>query len=288
MKHTLWWRALSLLVLLAGAGVLLPARAQGEVTLLAVSDMASCISDGDEAVAALLDTLEGLVISPGDNSQSVGSWQYYQDCYEPNFGRHRGRIYPVPGNHDLYQGTLDDYYAYFGSQAGVPGQGYYSFGYGAWLIIGLNSMVPMYDGSPQAQWLRATLAASPVRCTLAFFHHPVFSSGAGGVSPRARDVFRILYEAGADVIVSGDAHHYERFAPMNLQRRADPERGIRQFIVGTGGASQTRLAGRWRTTEVRSSAYGITRFTLGDGYYRWQFIPAAGSDFSDAGEDVCR
>lgn len=281
---------LLLCVLIAGLAGTGPGQlqAQGEVVLLAVSDMASCISDGDEAVAALLDTLDGLIISPGDNSQGVGSLQYYQECYEPNFGRHKGRIHPVPGNHDVYEGKLDNYYTYFGPNAGPPGLGYYSFNYGTWHIIGLNSMISLQPGSPQAAWLQADLAANPVRCTLAFFHHPMYGSGAGGRSPRAENAFRLLYEAGADIVVSGDQHQYERFAPMNPYMAIDRERGIRQFIVGTGGASHGRVGGRWRATEARSSTtYGVTRFVLREGSYSWQFIPVAGGTFTDAGEDIC-
>jgi hypothetical protein len=262
--------------------------AQNGIPVLAFSDIASCTSDGDEAVAALLDTLNGIVISPGDNSQDVGSLDYYNLCYEPNFGRHKARIYPVPGNHDGYLGTLNEYYAYFGAQAGPAGYGYYNFYQGSWHIIALNTMIGLQPGYPQYEWLQATLAANPAPCTLVYMHHPMFHSGAGGRSPRVRTAFQLMYDYNVDVIVSGDKHHYERMAPMNPRGRLDVERGIRQFIVGTGGASHGMLAGRWNTTEVRNNTtFGITRFWLREGSYAWEFLPIAGETFTDAGEWNC-
>jgi hypothetical protein len=188
----------------------------------------------------------------------------------------------------VFQGGLTDYFNYFGGNAGTPGQGYYSFNYGSWHIIGLNSMISLQPGYAQYEWLRADLAANPTLCTLVFVHHPMFHSGAGGRTPRLQYAFQVMYDAGVDVLVSGDAHHYERFSPMNPAGKLDAERGIRQFIVGTGGASHTRLAGRWATTEVReNTTFGITRFSLRAGSYGWQFIPAAGGSFTDAGEWNC-
>jgi acid phosphatase type 7 len=288
-KHVLY--VVGFLCCLLISQLILPApalHAQEGLPLNAVSDIASCISDGDEAVAALLGTLDGLVISPGDNSQDIGSAEYYAKCYEPNFGQYKDRIYPVPGNHDVYHGTLDGYYTYFGDHAGPAGLGYYSFNYGSWHIVGLNSMISLQPTTPQYEWLHADLAANPVLCTLVFVHNPAFHSGAGGRSQRLKYAFPLMYEMGVDVIVSGDAHHYERFSPMNPEGKLDAERGVRQFVVGTGGASHTALAGRWRTTEVReNTTFGITRFFLRDGGYSWRFVPIAGGTFTDTGDWTC-
>ncbi len=280
--------SISLVLFLSFIGISQPLSAQDAVPLNAISDIASCGSDGDEAVGALLDTLDGWVISPGDNSQHEGTAEYYQNCYEPNFGRHKWRIFPVPGNHDMFQRSLDGYYAYFGANAGNPGEGYYALDYGSWRIIALNSMTDLQPSSAQYSWLVNQLAANTRQCTLVFVHHPRFHSGAGDLSRRVRAAFELMYNANVDVLVSGDAHHYERFAPMNPQGRLDVERGIRQFIVGTGGASHTRLNRAWSTTEARdNTTYGVTRFMLGNGEYSWQFIPASDGTFTDSGAWTC-
>lgn len=287
-RHISVGLSISLVLFLSFIGTSQPLFAQDAVPLNAISDIASCGSDGDEAVGALLDTLDGWVISPGDNSQHEGSAEYYQNCYEPNFGRHKWRLFPVPGNHDMFQQSLDGYYAYFGANAGNYGEGYYALDYGSWRIIALNSMSDLQPGSTQYSWLANQLAANTRLCTLVFVHHPRFHSGVGNLSRRVRAAFELMYDANVDVLVSGDAHHYERFAPMNPQGRLDVERGIRQFVVGTGGASHTPLNRAWSTTEARdNTTFGVTRFMLGNSEYSWQFIPASGGTFTDHGAWKC-
>jgi hypothetical protein len=263
--------------------------AQGAVVMVGAGDIASCTSSGDEETAKLIDRIDGLVFALGDNSQSNGTEKAYMECYEPSWGRFKSRTRPTPGNHD-YQRATDPpfYYTYFGENAGPVGKGYYDFGYGAWHIIVLNSMLPTHAGTEQDQWLRGVLAANTSPCILAYFHHPVFHSGAGGLTSRMSQPFRLLYEAGASIVLSGDAHHYERFAPMNPRRVIEPTRGIRQFVVGTGGASHTQIGAKWRATEVRNNTtFGVLKLTLFPGSYSWEFVPIEGETFTDSGSAPC-
>src|SRR5262249_10787687 len=175
---------------------------------------------------------------------------------------------------------------YFGAAAGPSGAGYYSFQLGDWHAVALNSNVPTNDGSAQAQWLRADLAANRGACTIAYWHHPLFSSGPNGNSAHMRDVWRILYDAGVDVIVNGHDHLYERFAPQDPDGRPDAARGIRAFIVGTGGASLYTFVTPRANSEVRiANTYGVLKLTLQSGGYQWEFIPVAGG--GDSGTGAC-
>lgn len=265
-----------------------PSFAQDEVIFSGAGDIATCSNNGDELTAGLLDNIPGLVFVLGDAVQGDGSEQEFADCYAPTWGRHLERTRPVPGNHDYNTPGAAPYFAYFGELAGAVGAGYYSFNYGAWHIAALNSMIDAGPDSEQAAWLRADLAANPSGCTLLYFHHPRFSSGAAGVSGRMNYVFQVAYEFGADVVLSGDAHHYERFAPMNPRGQIEPERGIRQFVVGTGGAALTGLSERLKGTEFRqANNWGILKLALRPGSYAWEFIPVAGGEWSDSGEASC-
>jgi acid phosphatase type 7 len=259
------------------------------VVFVGAGDIASCTSTGDEKTADLIDRIDGLVFALGDVSQSVGTEKAYLDCYEPAWGRFKSRTRPTPGNHDYQQaGNNPFYYDYFGENAGPKNVGWYSFNYGTWHVVVLNSMLPAWKGTDQANWLQADLAANPAACILAYWHHPVFHSGAGGLTGRMNYPFKLLYEAGASLVLSGDAHHYERFAPMNPSKQIEPARGIRQFVVGTGGASHTRFGGQWRATEVRNNdTFGVLKLTLNPGSYDWQFVPIEGGTFTDSGSAAC-
>jgi acid phosphatase type 7 len=264
-----------------------PTAAQGLV-FVGAGDIAACSSMGDEATAALLDRIDGLIFTAGDNIYPNASERNIANCWEPSWGRHKARIRPVPGNHDYIAGDASQYFAYFGEAAGPAGLGYYSFNYGSWHIIMLNSVLPLNANSPQEQWLRADLAANPAACTLAVVHHPVFSSGQYGVTSRTRHAYRVMYEAGVEVMVSGDAHHYERFAPQDPTGQADPERGVRQFIVGTGGAHFTPIGFRRPNSEARiGQTNGVLKFTLFDGGYSWEFVPVDGQTSTDSGSYGC-
>ena len=265
--------------------------APGDPVLVGAGDIASCYSDGDEATAALLDAIPGTVFTAGDNAYQAGSAADFGGCYEPSWGRHKARTRPSPGNHDYATDGAYGYYSYFGDLAGPAGRGYYSYDLGAWHIIALNSncwAVSCDAGSEQEQWLRADLAAHPAACTLAYWHHPRFSSGLHGGDSTLQPFWQALYDYGTDIVISGHDHDYERFAPQAPDGRADPNNGIREFIVGTGGASHYGFGSVASNSEVRdSSTFGVLKLTLHPTSYDWQFVPVAGEAFTDSGSEAC-
>ncbi|MBI1875476.1 MAG: metallophosphoesterase [Acidobacteria bacterium] len=259
-----------------------------DVTIAGAGDIAVCGSPGTEATARLLDRMPGTVFTLGDNVYPVATSQNFQRCYEPSWGRHKSRTRPAPGNHDWEEAdTGVSYFTYFGVNAGPPGLGYYSFDLGAWHIVSLNSSVPSGAGSAQLEWLRADLAANSSACTLAYWHLPLFSSGPNGGSGHVRDIWRLLYERGADVVMNGHDHNYERFAPQDPDGRATA-RGIRAFIAGTGGAPLYWRRSYTPNSEVyENGTWGVLKLTLKSLGYDWEFVPAAGSGFRDAGSGTC-
>ena len=259
------------------------------VILVGAGDIADCDLDGDEQTARLLDSIPGTVFTAGDNAYGSGTVSQFARCYGPGWGRQRARTRPAPGNHDYRTSAGAPYYAYFGAQAGEPGLGYYSYDLGAWHVISLNSNIRMRAGSAQERWLRADLAASRAKCVLAYWHHPRFSSSNGhGNDPSTQPLWQALYEFGAEVVLGGHDHDYERFAPQTPDGRADPERGIREFVVGTGGAERYSFGSPQPNSEVRNGdTWGVLKLTLMPDAYRWQFVPVAGKTFSDSGSGRC-
>jgi hypothetical protein len=170
--------------------------------------------------------------------------------------------------------------------AGPHGEGYYSFEVGGWHAVALNSNIAAGAGSGQAEWLRADLAASRARCTIAYWHHPLFTSGPNGDTPAMRELWRILYAAGAEIVLSAHDHMYERFALQDPDGRADPARGIRQFTVGTGGAFLSQPVTLHPNSESRIPSFGVIKLTLSSDRYQWEFIPVAGGP-TDGGSGVC-
>jgi 3',5'-cyclic AMP phosphodiesterase CpdA len=236
--------------------------------------------------ARLLDVIQGTVFTAGDNAYPDGTEAEFAACYDPTWGRHKRRTRPSPGNHDYRTEGAAGYFAYFGANAGPPGLGYYSYRAGAWLVLSLNSAIRAHDGSAQLTWLRATLAEQPTRCALAYWHHPLFSSGPNGDHAFMRDMWRVLQEAGVEVAVTSHDHLYERFAPQDDRGRPDP-RGIRQFVVGTGGARLYEVHTIKANSEVRASAYGVLKLTLKADGYDWEFVPVEGESFRDFGTGQC-
>ncbi|HEV8715238.1 MAG TPA: glycosyltransferase family 39 protein [Candidatus Binatia bacterium] len=266
---------------------------ESDPVLVGAGDIAKCWFDwikwfgGAEETAALLDRIRGTVFTTGDNVYSNGTAAAFRNCYDPTWGRHKARTRPSLGNHDYNSSDAGPYYTYFGDNAGVPGRGYYSYNLGAWHIVSLNSNIAAEAGSEQERWLRADLTAHQTRCTLAYWHHPLFSSGRGNDS-HMRDIWRMLYEFRVDVVVNGHHHGYERFAPQNPDGEADDERGIREFVVGTGGARLHGFRKVRANSEVRnSSTWGVLKLTLHATEYDWDFIPVAGGTFRDAGSAAC-
>ena len=257
------------------------------VTLLAAGDIAWCADlRTAEQTARILDGQSGIVLALGDLAYMVGSFQQFQDCYTPTWGRHRNRTRPAPGNHDYGTPGAAPYYAYFGELAGPPGDGFYSFIAGSWRLIALNSNVPMGPGSAQHAWLERELQQT-ARCTLAYWHHPLVSSGPNGDHPQTKPLWDLLYSAGVEVILVGHDHIYERYMPQDPNGRPDATRGIRQFVVGTGGADLYGIMSRRPNSAAIHAGHGVLKLVLSDNRYEWQFLPVEGTAFSDTGVDAC-
>lgn len=255
-------------------------------------DIAGCSYDEDEGTAKLLDNISGVVFTLGDNAYSNGTTSQFNDCYDPTWGRHKARTRPVPGNHDYNTNNASGYFNYFGGAAGEQGKGYYSYNLGDWHIVALNSECGDIGGcdpdSPQGQWLKADLLANSATCTLAYSHRPRFSSGQHGNSSSMEDLWKILYDAETDILLSGHDHNYERFAPQDPNGNLDLQRGIRQFVVGTGGKSLREFSAVEPNSEVReSNTHGVLKLTLHTTGYDWEFLPIAGQTFTDTGSDTC-
>jgi len=225
------------------------------------------------------------VLTLGDNAYEDGSLAQYTSYYDPNWGRHKQKTSPAPGNHEYYTAGAAGYFDYYGTL--VPGP-YYSFEVGTWHFISLNGELSVAAGSTQEQWLRADLTAHPAQCTVAYWHEPRFSSGSGhGSDPNFDSLWRDLHTAGAEIVLNGHDHVYERFAPQNPDAQPDPN-GIREFVVGTGGAGLDGFNAPVANSVVRHSAgYGVLKLTLHASSYDWAFVPVSGSTFGDAGSGSC-
>jgi hypothetical protein len=260
------------------------------VIFVGAGDIAECGGHA-ENTAQLLDNIPGTVYTLGDNAYPNGSAAQYNDCYNPTWGRHKARTRPAVGDNDYNTAGAIPYYNYFGAAAGNPNEGYYSFDLGNWHIIVINSNCSKVGGcnssSPQVQWLQADLAAHPSACILAIHHEPLFSS-KGGKSDM-RNLWVPLYAAGTDIVLSGHRHMYERFAPQNPDGVVDLSNGIRQFVVGTGGAGLTSApSSSAPNSQIRNNnTFGVLKLTLHPASYDWQFIPIAGQTFTDSGSASC-
>jgi hypothetical protein len=261
--------------------------------LIGAGDIADCKDlSGAEATAKLLDQIPGTVMAVGDLAYPDGSNENFE-CYNRTWGRANTRTRPAPGNHEFHSSGATPYFDYFGAAAGDPKTGYYSYELGTWHMIVLNSECKDVGGceagSPQEKWLRADLAAHPAVCTLAYWHKPLFSSGsAHGNDLTVKPLFLALHEANAEIVVNGHDHDYERFAPQTPEGTHDAARGIREFVVGTGGKNQRTFGAPKPNSEVRNAdAFGVLKLTLKPKGYDWQFIPEAGKSFTDSGSGVC-
>jgi hypothetical protein len=264
----------------------------GAIVLVGAGDIADCGTNGASSTASLLDDISGTVFTAGDNAYPEASAQNFAQCYEPTWGRHKARTMPAAGNHEYHTPGAAPYFAYFGTKAGDPSKGYYSYDAGLWHVVVVNSNCVEIGGcsagTPQEQWLRTDLATHPAACTLAYWHHALFASGQQGSNPIMLDIWKALYEFGVDVVLNGHDHDYERFAPQNPLGAADAAYGIREFIVGTGGAPLYPFGTVKANSEKRdNSAYGVFKLTLRDRSYDWQFVPQVGKTFTDAGTAQC-
>jgi hypothetical protein len=262
----------------------LPSVESGATVLLAVGDIGSCDGTHDEDVASLAARLPGTIALLGDIAYPDGSASDYANCFDPAWGPLLDRVRPTPGNHEYQTTDAAGYFSEFGSAAGTPGEGWYSYELGAWHVVVLNSNCDFVagcdEGSPQLAWLEADLRAHPATCTLAYWHHPRVTSGRHRDNMRVDTLWHALAGAGTDVVLAGHDHDYERIEPID---------GMRSFVVGTGGRSLYEFVyptGPW--TEWRANdSYGLLMVTLQDTAYDWRFVPAVGSTLVDAGSGEC-
>jgi hypothetical protein len=234
------------------------------------------------------------VLALGDTQYEAGTPPDFRESYDPTWGRFKSITRAVIGNHEYSHQDGRGFWDYFGPLGGTQPNGYYSFDLGTWHLIALNDVcgeptVSCGLGSAQEQWLRADLAAHPNRCTLAFMHEPVFGSGDEGPQPMADAFFNALYEGGADVLLVGHSHNYERFAPQGPGTVLNPATGVRQIVVGTGGRDlQGFRAALAPNSELRDSeTYGVLTLRLHPSSYDWRFVPEPGKPFTDEGSHAC-
>jgi hypothetical protein len=229
------------------------------------------------------------VLALGDLQYENATLTNFQQSYDLSWGRFKSITYPAPGNHEYNVSGAAGYYAYFGAQAGNPSKGYYSFDVGSWHIIALNSNCGSISGGcgaggAQEQWLRADLAAHPTACTLAYWHHPRFYGSSTRSSVQA--LWQALYDYGAELVLNGHNHHYERFKPLTPAGIHDPATGIREIIVGTGGID-IGGATPGGNLEVVGRTFGVLELSLHPTGYDWEFLPEVGKTWTDTGSGTC-
>jgi hypothetical protein len=263
------------------------------VTLVGAGDIAGCDFKPDRKTARLVGNIPGTVFTLGDNVYPEGTRAQFRNCYDPTWGKYKKRTRPVAGDQDYESSGAKPYFDYFGWRAGKPTRGYYSYDRGAWHIVALNSNCEEVGGcdwqSAQGRWLRRDLDRHRARCTLAYFQHPLYASGNGYDSPKVEPFWTTLYNYHADVIINGHAHRYERFARITPSGERSSARGIREFIVGTGGAPGGTQHGpdEPRTQAKKVNAPGVLKLELGSGFYHWKFVPVEGRNYTDSGRARC-
>ena len=294
-------------LVLAGA-VASFAREAGALTdpvLLGAGDIASGASAGDTATAKILRATPGTVVALGDNAYNSGSLTDYRNHYEPTWGTEKARTRPVPGNHVYVVGSSPQYGAgyfdYFGAAAHKANAGSYSYDLGQWRVVALNTgqcygtteadgtKPKCGPGDPMIRWLESVLTTNPKACTLVYAHHPRFSSGEhGNATAVTKEIYRLLYKHGAEVYLSGHDHDYERFAPQNPSGARDDARGVRQFVVGTGGSNLYAFGTVKANSQYRNNAtFGVLKLTLRSGVYDWKFLATTPGANADSGSGRC-
>jgi hypothetical protein len=273
--------------------VSVPPNPGSDPQLLAAGDIADCNLPGDYQTAGIVAGIpQATVLTLGDNAYQDGTPLEFSQCYGLSWGGFLPRTHPGIGNHEYQTTAAAGYFGYFGAAAGDPTQGYYSFDLGSWHVIALNSECDHIGGctpgSPEELWLQADLAAHPATCTLAYWHRPLFGSGEEGSDVQVQPLWQDLYAAGADVVLNGHDHIYERFAPQDPLGNPDPARGITEFVVGTGGYNHSKLKTILPNDVVHDNlTFGVLEMTLHPNGYDWAFLPVPGGAFSDAGSGSC-
>jgi hypothetical protein len=246
---------------------------------------------GQPATASLIGQLKpDAVLALGDTQYPNGAYSQYEGSYAKSWGQFRSVTYPAIGNHEYLTRQARGYFEYFGQRAGNPNQGWYSYDLAAWHVIVLNSECGHIRGcrpeSPEERWLAADLAAHPNGCTLAYWHEPRWSSGSHGSNPLYSAIWGDLAAAGVDVVLNGHDHDYERFAPLSADGQVDAK-GVREFIVGTGGESHYKFHLPATGSQVRiANTFGVLRLALAPGAYEWRFVSVSGATL-DAGKAAC-
>ncbi|MFZ6779084.1 metallophosphoesterase family protein [Undibacterium sp. Ji83W] len=227
-------------------------------------------------------------ITLGDNTYPVGKPKEFGKCYDPTWGRFKDKTLPSPGNHDYGTPKASGYYNYFGELAGPDRRGYYATQLGKWLILSLNSNLAPAQMQVQLKWLKEELGSNKQSCTLAFWHHPVYSSGGHGNNKNMQEAWTMLAAAKADIVLTSHDHDYERFAPLDANGDRDDKNGIRSFVVGTGGARLTPMFFPKGATEIRdNSTHGVLKLSLHDKSYEWEFLSVPGQSLIDKGRAAC-
>jgi len=259
------------------------------VVMIGAGDIGDCSALADAGIhardtARMMDTTTAdAIFTAGDNAYPLGSSDDFT-CYENTWGRFKSKTFPVPGNHEYYQPGALPYFQYFGARAGEGGfrTGYYSFNLGNWHIVALNSPLQASGGFDQIMWLKDDLQNSSAKCTMAIWHYPVFTSGPSNGSPESRvmrEAWQVLFDGGADLIVNGHDHLYERFAPQSPDGRRNDATGITQIIAGTGGAPLYQFSGRIANSDAQMRSYGLLKLTLQPTSFDSVFLPVAGAPF---------
>jgi 3',5'-cyclic AMP phosphodiesterase CpdA len=258
-------------------------------SLVGAGDVADCGSDGAMRTAAMLDSIRGTIFIAGDVAYvSKENPHPFVTCFDPAWGRHRARIRPAVGNHEYSAEGPAAYFNYFGAQAGHAPGGYYSYDLGTWHVIALNTNIAANEGSAQQSWLTSDLDAHLGRCTVAYMHHPRFSSGSHAERDKLIPIWRTFERYGVTLAIAGHDHVYERFTALDTNGVPDSVNGIRQFVVGTGGAHRSHIDSVMTGSEVHSTdTFGLIRFSLLKDKYRWVFMPVRRHGFTDEGEASC-
>jgi acid phosphatase type 7 len=273
------------LVVVTGSNPPPPAPTGGDPVIAGAGDIAN--SGGKHmATADVLSAINpGAVFTLGDNAYPDGTLAQFQNIYNASWGRFKTKTNPVPGNHDYHVSGASGYFGYFGSRAPAP---YYAWNIGAWRFYALNSEIAHDAASAQIAWLKKDLAANPKACVGAYWHKPLFSSAKHGNIAGVRPFWDALYAANADLIIGGHDHTYERFAPQTPGGQRDTTRGIREFVVGTGGAGTYAFTTIQPNSEVRKTGvWGVLKVTLHASRYDWRFEPIAGQTFAESGSQAC-
>ncbi|OUC96210.1 discoidin domain-containing protein [Streptosporangium minutum] len=249
--------------------------AAGDIAAQCTASSSSCAHPKTAAQVQAMNP--EFVITMGDNQYDDARLSDFQNYYDKTWGKFKSKTRPVAGNHETYDpaGTYAGYKGYFGSIATPQGKTYYSYDRGNWHFVALDSNY--FDQTAQINWLKADLAANTKSCIAAYWHHPLFSSGEHGNDPVSKPVWKILYDARADLVLNGHDHHYERFAPQNPDAQATPD-GIVEILGGMGGASPYNIENVQPNSLKRlQDVYGVLKLKLGPDTFSSQLIGTDGA-----------